>query len=198
MKINASDLDFLDSVGSSRNGFDTDDEIKKILKKWGNYFVTLAKKNLVAGLKKNNPSSNPETGELYASISPVIEVDGQSFRFAIQMLDYYKNVEDGRKAGLTPPPIKPIIEWLQSKPAVSSKFGLKRSTLKTAKVKNFQGLSVKPQVLSAAFAISRSIGANGIQPTGFLAKTITDNAVAEFRKDITKALNKKVTISIIR
>lgn len=198
MKINGNDLDFLDSVGASRTAFETDKDIEKVLIKWGNYFVNLAKKNLVAGLKKNNPSSNPETGELYASISPVIEVNGQSFRLAIQMADYYKYVEEGRKAGSTPPPIKPIIEWLQSKPAVSNKFGLTRTNLKGSEVTSFKGLNVKPQILSAAFAISRSIGEKGIQPTQFLSKTITDNAVGQFRMELTKVLNKKVTISMTR
>lgn len=196
--MKANDLDFLDSVGSSRTAFTNDKDVEKVLIKWGNRFVDLAKKNLVAGLRKNNPSSNPETGALYASISPIIEVNGQSFRFAIQMLDYYKYIEDGRKAGSTPPPIKPIIEWLQSKPAVSNKFGLTRRNLKASKVTTFKGLSVKPQILSAAFAISKSIGEKGIQPTNFLSKTITDNAVGEFRSELTKVLNKKVTISITR
>jgi len=190
--------DFLDDVGSTRSAFNTDKAIEVLLRKWGNYFIEEAKKNLLKGLKKNNSSSDPTTGDLYASISPIIEVEGKSFRFAIQMAEYWKNVEHGRGEGLTPPPIKPIIEWLQSKPNVANKFGLTRTNLKSNKVVNFKGLQVKQSILSAAIATSRSIGEKGIKPTNFLAQTINEQAIKQFKKEITIALNKNITVSITR
>jgi hypothetical protein len=112
------------------------------------------------------------------------------------MEDYWVNVNDGRRPGLTPPPVKPIIEWLQKKPNVANAFKLTRKSLKDVKVANFQGLNVKVPTLSAAFAISKSIGKHGIPATNFFTDVITPEAVAKLKKDISTIIGKSVEVNI--
>ncbi len=186
----ASEFDFLDSVGSERgNSKAAPNTLASVFERYGKAFVDSAKKNLLQHI----PDS--DSGKLYQSISFDVEIVGSMFRFTINMEEYWQYVNDGRRPG-TPPPIKPIIEWLQHKPTVASKFGITRKKTKDLKVKTFQGLSVKTPLLSAAFAISKSIGKKGTKATNFFSDTVTDTAIERFKKDISSVIGKSIEINI--
>lgn len=89
-----------------------------------------------------------KTGNLYNSIKVSFDPDASIMR--IQMLEYWKNVNDGRQPG-TYVPLEPLKRWIKIK-------GLNRDT---------KGRFKKFNIKSAAFAISKSIKENGIQPTNF-------------------------------
>lgn len=193
------EFDFLDDIGQSRSkpAAAPPNSLQSLFERYGNIFVEKTKSNLVAGLKQNNPSSDPTIGTLYPSIAFDVEIVGSIFRFTIQMEDYWQNVNDGRSPGSIPPPIKPIITWLQKKPTVANSFNLTRKKLKDVRVTTFKGLSVKVPTLSAAFAISKSIGKNGIAPTNFFKDVITPDVVTKLKKDISTIIGKSIEINIL-
>jgi len=89
-----------------------------------------------------------QTGRLYRSIN--VSYDPQKTQMKISMLDYWKYVNDGREPG-TYVPLKPLMAWIRAK-------GMNRDPKGKFKKFNIKG---------TAFAISRSIKENGIQPTNF-------------------------------
>ena len=193
------EFDFLDGIGQSKGKptVASPNSLQALFERYGNIFVEKTKSNLVAGLKQNNPNSDPTTGLLYPSIAFDVEIVGSIFRFTIQMEDYWINVNDGRRSGSIPPPIKPIITWLQKKPTVANSFNLTRKKLKDVRVTTFKGLAVKVPTLSAAFAISKSIGKKGIPATNFFTDVITPEAVNILKKDISSIIGKAIEINIV-
>lgn len=89
-----------------------------------------------------------QTGRLYRSIN--VSYDPQKTQMKISMLDYWKYVNDGREPG-TYVPLKPLMAWIRAK-------GMNKDPKGRFKKFNIKG---------TAFAISRSIKDNGIQPTNF-------------------------------
>jgi hypothetical protein len=89
-----------------------------------------------------------KTGNLYNSIN--VSFDSDANRMRVQMLDYWKNVNDGRQPG-TYVPLEPLKKWIRIK-------GLNRDPKGRFKKFNIKGV---------AAAISKSIKENGIQPTNF-------------------------------
>jgi hypothetical protein len=75
---------------------------------------------------------------------------------------YADVIEYGRKAGAKMPPIKAIEQWIRIKPL---------------KLRNKQGEFIKSTesaIKSAAFAIAKSIGKNGITPVPYYQEAIDD------------------------
>lgn len=110
-----------------------------------------------------------KTGSLYNSIK--VSFDPSSNQIKVMMLNYWKNVNDGREPGKYVP-LKPLMEWIRAKGFNKNK--------KTGK---FQKFSIK----GTAFAISKTIKQFGIRPTNFYDDARTDFA-KEFQKDAVKAL----------
>lgn len=90
-----------------------------------------------------------QTGDLFNSIT--VKYDEQQQEVVISMLDYWQNVNDGRRPGKYVP-IKPLMEWIRHKGFNKNK--------KTGK---FQKFNIK----GMAFAVSKNIQKFGIQPTNF-------------------------------
>lgn len=101
-----------------------------------------------------------KTGNLYKSIE--VEYDTSKDTIVISMLDYWQNVNDGRKPGKYVP-IKPLMEWIRHKGFNKNK--------KTGK---FQKFNIK----GMAFAVSKNIQKFGIAPTNFY-----DDAFVDFIED---------------
>lgn len=194
-----SEFDFLDDIGSAKGkqSVAPPNSLQSLFERYGKIFVEKTKSNLISGLKKNNPGSDPTTGLLYPSIAFDVEIIGSIFRFTINMEDYWVNVNDGRRPGAIPPPITPIIKWLQHNPTVANSFSLTTKKLKDIEMTTFKGLSVKVPILSASFAISKSIGNKGIAPTNFFTDVITPDAVAKLKKDISTIIGRSIEINIL-
>jgi hypothetical protein len=110
-----------------------------------------------------------KTGSLYKSIE--VSFDPTTNLIRVMMLDYWKNVNDGREPGKYVP-IKPLMSWIRTKGFNKSK--------QTGK---FQKFNIK----GTAFAISKTIQRFGIRPTNFYDDARTEFA-KEFQKDAVKAL----------
>jgi hypothetical protein len=103
-----------------------------------------------------------KTGNLYNSIN--VSFDPQTNQMKVRMLEYWKNVNDGRQPG-TYVPLKPLEKWIRAK-------GLNRDPKGRFKKFNIKGV---------AAAISKSIKENGIQPTNFYDDSF-DVFIKEFNK----------------
>lgn len=89
-----------------------------------------------------------KTGALYNSIN--VSFDPNANKMKVSMLNYWKYVNDGRQPGKYVP-LKPLMAWMRTK-------GMNRDPKGRFKKFNIKGV---------AFAISKSIKENGIQPTNF-------------------------------
>ena len=89
-----------------------------------------------------------KTGKLYNSIK--VSFDPAQNRMKVNMLNYWRYVNDGRQPGKYVP-LKPLMAWMKAK-------GMNRDT---------KGRFKKFNMKSVAFAISSSIKKFGIQPTNF-------------------------------
>lgn len=90
-----------------------------------------------------------KTGNLYNSVQ--VSFDPEAGKMKINMLDYWKNVNDGRKPGHYVP-LQPLVDWIKRK-------GLNRDAKgKYKKIGSYRGLAAR---------ISKSIYKFGIQPTNF-------------------------------
>jgi len=89
-----------------------------------------------------------KTGKLYNSIN--VSFDPAQNRMKVNMLNYWRYVNDGRQPGKYVP-LKPLMAWMKAK-------GMNRDT---------KGRFKKFNMKSVAFAISSSIKKFGIQPTNF-------------------------------
>ena len=83
------------------NVFNTLDEYRK-------EFERLYKENLLKDGRK-------ATGELIKSISTEIKFGGTRIDVVLNVADYYKYVEEGRKKGKFPP-VDKILQWIKAKP----------------------------------------------------------------------------------
>lgn len=120
--------------------------------------------------KSNNPkgrsTSTPidASGNLRESIKLQSTEDTNKISYDIESLDYGENVDQGRRASATPPPINDIFQWIKNKP-------VRLRDLK-GRVQSFTGKKGGDKRRSLAFAISKSIGLYGIRPTNFISEAL--------------------------
>ena len=120
------------------------------------------------GGQKSNRSKN-SSGELSKGLGFKIKALPNKLETSFTSKQAYGSVvEEGRRAGATPPPIAPIEEWIRTK-------GIK--VRKTYINSNGQKVSqfverTKANIKSAAIAISKSIGKNGIKEVPFMSRAM--------------------------
>lgn len=90
------------------------------------------------------------TGNLIKSVRGEVVIRNDVYSAVLNVADYYKYVEWGRKRGGKMPPVSAILKWVQVKPVIA------RPNTLTGRVPTQQQL---------AWAIAKSIQQNGIPPT---------------------------------
>lgn len=110
------------------------------------------------------------TGNLIKSVRGEVVIRNEVYSAVLNVADYYKYVEWGRKKGGKMPPISAIMKWIQVKPVIP------RPNTLTGRVPTQQQL---------AWAIAKSIQQNGIPPTYALRNTndATFNAFEQKLRD---------------
>lgn len=110
------------------------------------------------------------TGDLIRSVSGEVVIENDVYSAVLNVADYYKYVEWGRRKGEKMPPISAILKWVQVKPVI-------------ARPNTLTGLVPTQEQL--AYAIAKSIQQNGIEPTYALRETnnATFNAFEQRLKD---------------
>lgn len=144
------------------------DEFEQILNEYALAVVERAQSNLrikrrVRGKMVNRVASGRLLNSLYYNIK--IRYNKPTIDFTVSNDDagkYADVIEFGRVPGAKMPPIQPIIDWIKIKPL---------------KLRNRQGEFIKATesaIKSAAFAIAKSIGKNGIEGINYYGEAIDD------------------------
>lgn len=182
-------LDFLKGLGQSKPteqiGFSS---LGEVLFRYGQLFVDATKRNL-------EQEGDNASYRLSESIAFDIDIIGLSYRFSIRMEDYWRYVDQGRKAG-TAPPVKAIVEWIYNKPSLKASIGATRTGLKSMKMAKLGDLVAPAPILSAAFAIRNKIKKEGVKGDGFYSNVVNDQALIRLQRDLTEAIGKDVQITI--
>lgn len=119
------------------------------------------------------------SGQLINSVSSEIKVGSDAFTVVLNLAEYWKYVEDGRKPGKFPPP-KAILKWIQVKPVIPRPIHGK--------------LPTKEQL---AFLIGRKIATEGIEPGNQLKETV-DSLNARYIPKLQAALEEDFTDYVIK
>ncbi len=104
------------------------------------------------------------SGKLYNSLQQIIQIDGDKYELDLRLEDYWKYVENGRKAGKWPP-VDKIKEWIRIKPVLPYPDNNGRL----------------PTESQLAFLIGRKIANEGITPRPLLERSIDE---IDFEKEI--------------
>lgn len=125
-------------------------EVRKVLTEYKTRFEELVKTKIQ---KKDKIAS----GNLLASISTKIEVDGSVYTVILNSLDYLKYLETGTKPHW--PPTKPILKWIKDK------------RLPTREYTGDKSLPTEKQL---TYLVCRKIAKEGTEPNYIIAETIEE------------------------
>ena len=108
--------------------------------------------------------------EIADSVKINIRIDENNHQLVLTLKDYWKWIENGRKAGKQPP-INDILRWINKKNIQPRERGLSKRSM--------------------AFLIARKIGLQGIKGKGLLKNT-EDTYRESFIEECTKAITKDI------
>lgn len=138
--------------------------------------------NLFAAALKDKLEENGSnaTHQLSNSIKDIVKFDGKYLTVSIQLEDYYKYVENGRKAGKFPP-VDAIKKWITIKPVIPYARGKRL-----------------PNENQLSYLIGRKIAREGTRANPFLEPTIrdfklVDKIYAAVNSMLTNEINKAVS-----
>lgn len=135
---------------------------------------------LIAKYKDKIAEQDYTEGELFKTIKlEGIKYKNGIFNIEINIADYWKYIEYGRRAGAKMPPVSVIEKWITKKNIIPRPITLK------------SGKQVIPTTKSLAFVIARSIGIKGIKPRPYLNDSLDEirlNLIDRLKDSITKDL----------
>lgn len=142
--------------------------LNKVLERYADAFI----KNAEANLQKNDSNAS---GELQRSMElNEIKIDSNKMSVTISLADYWWYVEHGtspdygaKKSERKMPPIKPLIEWIESKPVPPK----------------VEGLTVEQR----AYGLAKHIQKHGTKPHPFFNKA-KEQTYKQFKDDIAEAV----------
>jgi hypothetical protein len=131
---------------------------EEALQKLGTLFVKMMKQKI---REKIYPYGNPQSGvgdkyasgNLYNSLTATVMPNGDDFELVITYADYFKYVNQGRRAGVKKVPLTALLDWI--------------------KIRGIRGRDKKGRFipnLSLAFAIRQNIYKYGIRPANIYDK----------------------------
>ena len=148
----------------------------KALRDFGKFIVTNYKSQLEAEHMNN--------GELYRKISYSVSTVSSGWVISVSLADYWKYIENGRRAGSKMPPLDVIEKWIDVKQIKPHSMTLK------------SGKTVIPTPPQLPFLIARSIGRRGIPPKP-LFKNSFEAAKQQFIQVIKDAIVQDIKESLI-
>ena len=138
----------------------------KFLNDFGNELADKYQRNLV-----NDDAI--DTSKLLNSIRYIFKQNSTSYEISMEMAEYWKYVESGRKSGKFPP-ISAIREWVKVKPVMPRPYNGKL-----------------PTENQLAFLIARNIANKGIRPKPIFNDTL-DDAMNDFENGLENAFTKDI------
>ena len=148
----------------------------KALNDFGDFIITNYKSQLEAEQMTN--------GELYRTISYSVSTVNSGWVISVSLADYWKYIENGRRAGAKMPPVSAIENWINVKQIVPHSMTLK------------SGKTVVPTIPQLSFLIARSIGQRGIPPKP-LFKNSFEAAKQQFIQVIKDAITQDIKENLI-
>lgn len=119
------------------------------------------------------------SGKLYKTIDYSITSQNDSYLVTINLEEYWKFIEKGRRAGAKMPPVSAIENWIKVR-----KILPRPVTLKSGKQR-------VPTVQQLAYVIARSIAKKGIKPRQFMRESIEDT-MNDFNSKLSAAVREDV------
>ena len=148
----------------------------KALNDFGDFIITNYKSQLEAEQMNN--------GELYRTISYSVSTVNSGWVISVSLADYWKYIENGRRAGAKMPPVSAIENWIKVKQIVPHSMTLK------------SGKTVIPTIPQLSFLIARSIGQRGIPPKP-LFKNSFEAAKQQFIQVIKDAITQDIKENLL-
>ena len=148
----------------------------KALNDFGKFIITNYKSQLEAEQMNN--------GELYKKISYSVSTVNSGWVISVSLADYWKYIENGRRAGAKMPPLDVIEKWIDVKQIKPHSMTLK------------SGKTVIPTPPQLPFLIARSIGQRGIPPKP-LFKNSFEAAKQQFIQVIKDAITQDIKENLI-
>lgn len=145
------------------------EETEKILKSFAEFIVNTYKSKI----------SEYSSGSLYRTINFNISHGKDLYTVTINLEDYYKYIELGRKAGSKFPPLSAIEKWINYRKIVPRPITLK------------SGKTSIPTVKQLSFLIARSISEHGIKARPYMKETI-EQAQKKFINRLTIAVQNDI------
>ena len=160
-----------DKFGESWDNFNpAGDGILRIVQNWGNELS----ENLRNTLRKNKTNAS---NALWQSIASYAKPKKDGFRLTVQMEDYYKYVEEGRRAGKRPP-IESIYEWIQNKKSVQTLISKSTDKQKATR--------------SLAYVIARKIAKHGTKAQPFIRQNVNEKSLQVLSDRIGEYIGKQL------
>ena len=148
----------------------------KVLNDFGNFIITNYKSQLEAEQMNN--------GELYRKISYSVSTVSSGWVISVSLAEYWKYIENGRRAGAKMPPVSAIENWIKVKQIIPHSMTLK------------SGKTVIPTIPQLSFLIARSIGRRGIPPKPLFKKSF-EAAKKQFIQVIKDAITQDIKENLI-
>lgn len=170
-------------------------KLRQVLERYAEYFIELSRRELL----QNNTNAS---GALTNSFRSKVIIDHDRYEVWIELEDYWKYIEYGRKPGKFPP-LNKIKEWIRVKPVhphtmtltrVWYTNGRRRGEPKT--IRNERKYQALPTTDQLAYLIGRKIAEKGTDPQPFFNKAKED-AYNYFRNAIDYAIAEDVENWII-
>ena len=159
------------------------------------------KASIIDALRQNLIEADKDTpGKLIQSIDVHVFEKENKLTFELEMEDYWKYVDEGRRKGAKMPPQEAMLEFIKAR-GISAKL----SARKTKQIKGVRNKQIKKAVKQiskekalkqVAFLIGRGIKKHGIKPTHFYSSVVNDDLKLRLTNDLAKALGKDIEIDI--
>ena len=141
-------------------------------------------KVIIDNYKSQLEAEQMNNGELYKTISYSVSTGTGGWVISVSLADYWKYIENGRRAGAKMPPVSAIENWINVKQIVPHSMTLK------------SGKTVIPTIPQLSFLIARSIGRRGIPPKP-LFKNSFEAAKQQFIQVIKDAITQDIKENLI-
>lgn len=152
------------------------ENLTSVLNDFGKFLVEEYKDKLI--LEDVNASDN-----LYNSVTYMVERNNTTYEVKLNLMHYWKYVENGRRAGAKMPPISAIEKWIEVKPVLPRPMA--NGKLPTNK--------------QLAYLIARKISIDGIAPRPLLQQSVDEvwRSMQEFIAEaLAKDMEKEINIEL--
>lgn len=159
-------------------------------------YVEIVTKAITDSLDKHGKEA---TGRLKQSVRVYPTIYGQKISLVVEMEEYWKYVEEGRKKGSKQPPPETMLKHLANR-GYWYATGLKnlqnfRKDKKGNMVKRKKPMAKDKALKSLAYLIGRGIKKHGIKPTHFLEEAV-DGFEQQLKRDLVAAIGRDIEVQI--